>query len=450
MRTLALFGLIVCPGLAWCHEMSPRDFAYGQLVLPSREAVAAADTPAAYRFALPLAVYQNTVREDLTDLRVFNGEGVVIPYSLSRPAARSTASQTSVEVPLFPLHDGARVSLDGVRVIINSAGSVVDLQTQNAIASSNIIRQYLLDARGIDAALSRLQLRWPDGAPQYIGRLNIEVSEDLTSWRELIVAPIANLRASGQSLIENQVDLPATKAKFWRLTWLGAVPPFELSAVTAGLSSVLSEPDRTALDVVGVPDSTNANEYLFDLGAHVPVSRINVLLPELNSVLNVELSSRPTPIAPWRPVVHANFYRIKTDDGEQQNAALSLNSDTDRYWRARLIGDDSGPRSPLRLHVEWVPNEITFLAEGHAPFLLAYGNAAATRGEADLGTLPNGLKIAPATLGPAQITGGINRLIPKPAPFPLTRAALWSVLILAVVLLGWMAYRIAGESKEIR
>jgi hypothetical protein len=175
-----------------------------------------------------------------------------------------------------------------------------------------------------------------------------------------------------------------------------------------------------------------------------------VLLPDLNSVLNVELSSRPTPNAPWRPVVHANFYRIKTDDGEQQNAALSLNSDTDRYWRARLVGDDTGPQSPLRLHVEWVPNEITFLAEGHAPFLLAYGNAAATRGEADLGTLPNSLKIAPATLGPAQITGGINRLIPKPAPFPLTRAALWSVLILAVVLLGWMAYRIAGESKEIR
>jgi hypothetical protein len=100
------------------------------------------------------------------------------------------------------------------------------------------------------------------------------------------------------------------------------------------------------------------------------------------------------------------------------------------------------------LHVEWVPNELTFLAQGHAPFLLTYGNATATRAEADLSHLPNSLAIAPATLGPIQVTGGTSRLIAKAVPFPAMRAALWSVLIIAVLLLGWMAYRIARDPKD--
>jgi Protein of unknown function (DUF3999) len=447
MKQLGLLGLLACLSPAWGQQTSPRDFAYGQAVLPSREAaVDSAGDAAAYRFALPLMVYQNTAREDLGDLRVFNAEGAVIAYSLSRPTTRSNPSQASVELPLFPLHEGARVSIDGVRVTINSAGSAVNLQTQNGTPVSTNVRQYLLDARAVDSTLSALQLNWPEGSFEYTGRLSIEVSEDLATWHLLLVAPIANLHANGQTLIENHVDLPATKAKFWRLTWLGAAPNFELNAVHAEPAAALAEPDRDSLDVDGVADAKNPREYVFDLGAHPPVSRINVLLPDANNVLDVEISSRPTQNAAWRSMLRTGVYRLKAADADQQNAALQVTSDTDRYWRARILGAGGSLRSPLRLHVEWIPNEVTFLSQGRAPFLLAYGNASATRTETDLSQLPHNLKVAPATLGPVQITGGASRLVPKPAPFPMMRAALWSVLVIAVALLGWMAYRISNES----
>jgi len=166
-------------------------------------------------------------------------------------------------------------------------------------------------------------------------------------------------------------------------------------------------------------------------------------------VLDVELTSRPTPNAPWRATLHAGFYRLKTADAEQQNAALPVTPDTDRYWRARILGAGSSPQSALRLHVEWIPNEVTFLAQGPAPFILAYGSASATRAEADLSQLPNTLKIVPATLSAVQVTGGKSRLIAKPAPFPAMRAALWSVLVLAVLLLGWMAYRLSKNPGQV-
>ncbi len=437
-----LFALLTCPSLVQAQAILPRDFAYGQLAIPARDA-------AAYRFPLPLTVYQNTFRQDLGDLRVFNADGVVVPFSLSRPAARSLIHKTPIAVPMFPLHEGARILIDGVHLTINSAGSALNLQTQNGTPVNATVRQYLLDARGLDATLSALQLGWPDGAPEYTGRLNVEVSDDLAAWHSLgAAAPIANLRANAQTLIENRVEFAPTKAKFWRLSWLGMAPSFELTNVLAEPAASLTEPELTSLEVSGVADPKNPREFTFDVGAHPPVSRVNVLLPDPNSVIDVELSSRLAATAPWRVIMHSGFYRLKTPDAEQQNASLGVSPDTDRYWRARILSAGNSPQSPLRLHVEWIPNEVTFLAQGHAPFLLAYGSATANRAEADLSHLPDTLEIAPATLGPAQVSGGTARLIAQPAPFPRMRIALWSVLLLAVAVLGWMAYRVAGDSKD--
>jgi len=440
---VSLFGLLTYSTLVQAQTISPRDFAYGQSAIPARDA-------AAYRFALPLTVYQDTFREDLGDLRVFNAEGVVVPFSLSRPAAQTLVHTAPVAVSLFPLHEGARILIDGVHLTINSAGSAVNLQTQNGSTANAAVRQYLLDARALDATFSALQLGWPDGASEYTGRLSVEVSDDLAAWRSVVAAaPIANLRANGQTLVENRVEFSPAKAKFWRLSWLGTAPNFELASVLAEPAAGLVEPDRASLEVIGVADPKNPREYTFDLSAHPPVSRVNVVLPDLNSVVDVELTSRSTANAPGRVIVRSVFYRLKTSDAEQQNTALGVGPDTDQYWRARIVGAGNSPQSPLRLHVEWIPNEVTFLAQGHAPFLLAYGNASAGPAEADLSHLPTTLEIAPATLGSPQVSGGANRLIATPAPFPRMRAVLWSVLLLAVVVLGWMAYRISKGPNEV-
>jgi hypothetical protein len=426
---------------AWAHAqaIAPGDFAYGAPIALARAA-------AAYRFALPLSVYQNTVRADLGDLRVFNAEGAVVPFALSRPAAQSLIHKTPVALPLFPLHDGARVLIDGMHLTINSLGSAVNLQTQNGTPVTPAVRQYLLDARALDTTLSALQLAWPDAAAEYTGRLNVEVSDDLSAWRSLVVAaPIANLRANGQTLIENRLEFAPTQAKFWRLTWLGMAPSFELSGVQAEPAASLTEPTRAVLDVSGVADPKDAREYQFDLGAHPPVSRVNLQLPDANSVVDVELSSRPTAGAPWRAILHAGFYRLKTTDAEQQNAPLEVTADADRYWRARMLGSGSVPSSPPRLHLEWIPNEVTFLAQGQAPFRLAYGNATADRGEADLSRLPNTLEAVQTTLGPQQVAGGADRLLAQATPFPRMRIALWGALLLAVAILGFMAYRVAKD-----
>jgi Protein of unknown function (DUF3999) len=63
----------------------------------------------------------------------------------------------------------------------------------------------------------------------------------------------------------------------------------------------------------------------------------------------------------------------------------------------------------------------------------------------DLSQIPATLQVAAAEVGSRQVLGGSTRLVGNPPAFPWMRAVLWGVLVLAVILLAWMAYRLANE-----
>ena len=419
--------------------LSPQDFASGMHIATPQES-------AAYRITLPLAVYQGTVREDLSDLRIFNAQGESVPYSLTQYSPPLSPPATT-SVPLFPLRGAAHAAMNGLRLTIDSPGSAVHVQTQSAATSAEA-RQYILDARGIDTSISALQLAWPDSAEDYAGRLTLEVSDDLGAWSTVVAgAPITNLHANGQALVANRVEVVPTRAKFWRLSWANSPPAFELSSVTADTAD-RPETAYASLDVEGRPDPVDSRAYVFDLGAHPPVTRLNLTLPEANSLNRVEFFSRRAPSEAWRGRNVADVYRIATTDGERSNPPIDVGIDHDRYWRTRVIQGGDLSRTPPHLVVSYVPAEVTFLAQGRGPFLLAYGNASALRAETDLTQISRTANIVAATVEAPQVLGGPSRRVPLPAAFPWVRALLWSVLIVAACLLGWMAFRLSKESPN--
>jgi len=435
-----LLGSTVVQAEAQARALVPEDFAFGLAVTTTQVA-------AAYRFPLPLAVYQTSFGGDLGDLQMFNARGVAVPFSLSRPTAQTQSHKLAIPLPMFPLREGSHVAIDGIHVTIDSPHSAINLQTNNGSTVATTVNQYILDARTLDSAVSALVLGWSDAAADYSGRVRIETSDDLGSWRTVVAAaPIANLHANGQTLTENRIALSTSAAKYWRLTWLGSPPAFELTSAKAEPTDSIVEPVRSVLEVLGKPDPASPTDYLFDLGAQPPVSRINMLLPEANTIVDVELSSRRSSKEVWRYVMRAAFYRLTTPDAESRNASLEIAVNADRYWRARMSRNPIPPQSPLRLHVEWIPNELTFLAQGEGPFLLAYGNATSVNTEADFSHIPSSTQIAPATVGSPQALGGPDRLRANPAAFPWRRGVLWSILVLAVMILAWMAYRISMDS----
>jgi hypothetical protein len=428
-------------GFASAADLSPADFAFAMPVATSADA-------SAYRVALPVDVYRDTVRPDLADIRVFNARGEAVPYALSRPSPRA-ARGPGTALPLFALHDDSPAAADAVRVTIDSANAAVNLQTRGSVSVAGGVKQYILDGRPLSVPVAALQFTWPDDAADFTGRLRIDASDDFAVWRTLAeAAPIANLHAGGRQLVNNRVELPATRAKYWRLSWIGRSAPFELTSVVAEPADSRIEAERSTLEVAGSASGVARGEYQFDLGARLPIERINLELPELNTVIAVELLSRGRPRDAWRRVASRQFYRVNTADGELRNAPIDVAADSDRYWLARAAGLNGAPAAPpLRLQAAWTPSDIVFLARGSGPFIVAYGSALAPAAETDLSAMPAAVTVLRATLGARRQLGGQARLA-IPAEFPWRRVLLWAVLALSVCLLAWMAYRVTRELGE--
>jgi hypothetical protein len=439
-RGIGVPVLLLLAGVTSAADLSPADFAFGMPVATAADA-------AAYRAALPLGVYQDMVREDLADIRVFNARGEVVPYALIRPSARTLPRGPGTALPLFALRDDSPAAADAVRVTIDSPTAAFKLQTQGTIAATGAIKQYILDGRPLSAPVAALELAWPDEAADFTGRLRIDASDDFAVWRTLAeAAPIANLHANGRQLVNNRVELAASRAKYWRLSWIGKGAPFALTAVVAEPADSRVEVERSTLEVAGSARGGAPGEYEFDVGARLPIERINLGLPELNTVVAVELQSRRHPQDPWRHVASRQFYRINTADGELRNEPIDIATDSDRHWRARTQ-DRSGASAanPLRLQVQWTPSDVVFLARGAGPFMVAYGSALAPAAETDLSAMPTAVTVMRATLGARLELGGPARLAAPAAEFPWKRAVLWAVLAIGVCLLAWMAYRLSKD-----
>jgi hypothetical protein len=463
---------------AHAAEVAPSDFAFGMKVIASGDA-------AGYRLSLPLAVYQQIVHANLSDVRVFNSRGEVVPFAIERPSAQAARAPNGppASLPVFTLRGDPSAALDAVKVTLAAGNTTVNVAAPGATPDAGQIRSYLVDARSLDRAVSALEMGWSDDAMDFAGRLRVEASEDLDVWRTIApAAPIANLHAGEAKLIERRIELPTTRAKFWRLTWTDDAAPFEITSVQAESAHGQVDAQRTSLEAVGQPvrsldgdrsrldrdrerderarptrDDVEADparspsgEYTFDLGAQPPVDRVNLELPEQNTIVEVTLFSRAKPGAEWRSIVSSGFYRLRGSDPDLVNGDVSIGTNTDRYWRARVDTRSGGLGSGApKLKVGWLPHEVVFLARGGGPFTLAYGSADAQVVAAGFPTLPQGTNVQRAKLTEQETLGGAARLTPTPKSLDLFSKTfiLWGVLAMGVGLLTLMALRLLREMK---
>jgi hypothetical protein len=413
--------------------LTPQDFAYGKPVM-------ATELAAAYRVPLPVDVYKVSVH-DLGDLRVFNAQGEAVPYAIRRIDV-PTQSGPKQALPLFPLR-GDGPGSPGLKLSVDSPNGAIHMQTTGAAADNGPAAQYLIDARTLESGIAALELSWPASSADFSGRIRLETSDDLSTWRPLLAAPIANLHAGGQELVERRIVTPDIKAKFLRLSWIGRKPSFEFSEVQAQLSAGEPRINWSTVVVTGTPVKGERGDYDFDVGARLPLERVNLVLPEANSIYLVDFESRPDEKSPWRAVTRAGVYRVTTADGEQSNGPIEVPIDHDRYWRVHLSGE-GGAALALRLQGSWSPSEIEFLAHGQPPFMLAYGSSSVDAAPTDLSAIPPDTLVSTATLGPRNTLGGearisvVNALLDK-------RTTLWGVLVVAVAALAIMARRLARD-----
>jgi hypothetical protein len=447
--TFAPIAALMCCALSAqsrADAISPQDYAYGSpLEVDGRAAL--------YLVILSEDVYRHSARPDLSDVRVVNGLNEEVPFAIRRPAQARAEPAAFDALPLFPLRGADRAPSEALKFRLRASGASIDLE-QPADQANASVTAYLVDIRGSQVPVTALRLTWMEGAADFSNRLRVEASDDLTHWQLVEQGfPIVNLHYAGQSFVRPELKLRAQRSSFLRLSWVDAAASEPVLTAVSGQRQISAlEPPRQIVAVAAAAASP-PGDYEFDLGAHFPIDRLNLRLPETNTVVETQFLVRPDESKNWRAVGSARLYRLQTPGTDElSNPPLSVTLNPERHWRAHitLAGGDVGSGIPT-LEAGWLADELLFLARGPAPFQLLYGNASASpvppsRLALDAGSLSTRdgpIEAHPAALGAARTLGGNARLKAGAPPIDLKRWILWSVLVVGVCALGTMAWKLA-------
>lgn len=342
------------------------------------------DGAAAYcSVPLSAAVYAASQRSDLGDLRVFNGAGEAVPYSLDTPSEPPRAASTLRAVRWLPL-EFAAADAPGMplHIAISTDGSL------RATAAPPPPAEH--DADVIDGGRAALAGRL--GAllvhvrdDNYQGRVHVDVSDDLRHWQAAGDAQLLKVHYNGSTLSQDRIELGGTHARYLRLHWLDGAPHVDSidAAVFAADVDLVKHADvrREWRDAIVARPGLRAGEYFFSTGRSYPVDRLRIDLPQPDTVAPVLVYSRPDLNAPWREVARATLFRLHNGAAEQSNAPLEVKPDHDRLWRVVVDTREGGVgvgASALSVAAGWRPATLSFAVRGSGPFTLAVGNAGKT------------------------------------------------------------------------
>ena len=155
----------------------------------------------------------------------------------------------------------------------------------------------------------------------------------------------------------------------------------------------------------------------------------------------------------------ACFNRIDVDDSPLTSAPQAVKVSMDRHWRLSVDASDSTlGRAVPRLVLGYRAHDLFFIARGSGPFTLAFGSAAVEPLKVDVAALfdginrhrDNGMEQWVVPRGERVVLGGPRRLSPLPAPLPIRRIVLWSILVAGVLVVAVMAWRLARRMTSER
>jgi hypothetical protein len=409
-----------------------------------------------YRVLLPDDVYDTSTRADLADMRVLNAAGETVPHTFRGVRSEADLRPEWQTVPSFPMSEAQTGAAARTHVRVGLDGAV--LEVTNDRKAGRATTAYLVDTSAMKERVARMALTW-EAAPgeTFLVPVAVTVSDDLSQWRTVVSsAAIAQLQRESYTLTQSEIELPiGERAKYFRISWPKELAAVKLKAVRVRPQAAAALPEirwRTlAADRV-----EPAGVASYDTHAFLPVEYVDVDFAEPTDIATVTMRTRPKPDADATVRHSGLFYGLQGPGGSIRSSYARIPPTFDRYWtiETRREGGWKQNRAP-KLKVGWHPHELLFVARGAGPFTLAYGSARVGPTDAPLDQLLATLsrrgdesQIRLATVGEPRTLGGADALTPAPRTIPRKQIVLWTVLIIAVGALAFLAARLFRDTKK--
>lgn len=417
------------------------------------------ERPAEYlAVEVPIALYRSVSDPTLRDVGVYNAGGQAVPRMLRQEREVAQELERETALGMVPLYGELEVSQERLRLLMqtNEAGTTLqfDSQVPEPANPELQLRAVIVDLRDHEEAFSSLAFSWSATTPGFIGRVQVDDSDDLQGWRRLATGTLADLEFEGTRIDQDRVELDRAADDFLRITWYDMPGDWRLESVRGIRRERGPEQQREWLELAPLERSEDGREFVFHIGGYPPIDRINLLLPGGNVVVRASVESRNDAESSWRHTHQGLFYQVTRSDNAITSEPAKLAIHRAAQWRVRI---QSGQvEGPVHLHVGWRPERLLFLAQGEAPFTVAAGRAQDRLegfpqqrlfGDSAIFTmLEDAGAGGTATLAERQLAAGA--MVMEGARTWTWRTVLvWIGLILAVLFVGWLAWSLLRETK---
>ncbi|MBW7983663.1 DUF3999 domain-containing protein [Enterobacillus tribolii] len=451
-----LSGVLCLSAAAWAETVdAPSDFAYG---IP----LTTDSTSPFFRVDLPREVYTQTAWPDMRDVRVFNSQGMTVPFALFSAVA-TVESNTSYPLRLFPMRGHKSEERNRPVVSLKSASGIeVTLPVEE---EQSVGRNFLLEVEEVEGgypALNALKLEWTRLPENWQARVSVLYSSDLKRWNTLVSdAPLMDLTSGADRLLLDKIDLRdrgyRPNARYFMLTFRDDSAPAALDIRAAQGVVELKDAEPRRITLASQSKSVSAGEAEYVWSSPQPLNQLVVVPAQNNTVLPLEIEYRSSATESWRPLSKQVVYRLNG----RHSAPIALHGQLVQGVRLKGVNQQWNENLP-QVSGERDVRSLVFNAQGSAPFLLAWGNKAAGEQAIDIQALiPEELhqslsvdSLPDAGLQSVQELGGEARLHATSAVEQAgmwQKGILWAVLILGaggLVLLALKVWREVQKREE--
>ena len=435
------------------YAVDKTDFAYGYSLEVDGDG-------AIYTLELTEKIYQGLTRSDRGDLRIFNSRGETVPHYIRRLENRVREQQPDKELKLFPLYK-SKSSLQSngdlnVRITTNEKGAIIDMNYGKQEPADRVLNGYLLDASEYEQVFSEMEFGWVETHPDFVVRINLEASNDLNNWQRIVSGHVlSHLHYAGHKLARNEVEFAGKKYRYFRINWQGEAP-IELSSVKARSPVSYSEQPRQWSNYEVKQQDETQNAYYFYTGSVLPADRLQIKNLQRNTLARVSIESARDIKGPWFMRYSGIIYDLQYENERVSTAPIHLPYTTDTHWRIQVVDTEGRLGDAPQLSLGWLPEQLLFVAQGEAPYTLAYGSARVKRQSTPLPQLmfnedelrQQGKLIKSAQLGSVVQLGDKSRLQPPRPAVDWKQYILWIVLVLGVIVLAIMVLRLYRQMEK--
>lgn len=447
MNRLILLVLLI-PALAFADKpLIPANFAYSSTL---------SDTDNSLReVTLPISILEKIQRKDFGDLRVFNAQGQEVPHQFRQATTGNQSTKATLNFYPFDRKQASNPAVIHIEILQNNSKQAINVESEQQNQQASNEYQYIAENKNTSLSLCELDLDWDQPKSNMILPLKIEGSNDLQNWSTLNrSANLTKFDYAGSKLIHSKINIRCNKYAYLRLTWIKPEQGLKLKQIAATYKqkkqSVLQQ------KIIGKPNYSDDGNWYFKIATVAPVTQLELISPTGGLLYKGRLYSRPDETSQWRYQRDISQYQLKISGTMLSSSPLMLNPNNDGFWKIELDSSKQLRHEQLPdIKLGWRQQKLVFLAQGGAPFTLAYGNSQISPGNSHgISDLINALRGAGEILD--EVTPGkpikntaISKLGLEPKKStPWGLIGLWLLLILGTAVLAYMAYRLYQQMNE--